>query len=85
LKTQSKLLSKTQDKSENETIKLVANNLNDKNKYNDKHALSAKKNAPNDPSPFSFFYSFVPKEILGVPLNEIKKDLKEGSSQISTL
>lgn len=33
----------------------------------------------------SFFYSILPKEILGVPVNEIKKDLNEGKSQISSL
>lgn len=33
----------------------------------------------------SFFYSIIPKEILGVPVQEIKKDINEGRSQISTL
>lgn len=33
----------------------------------------------------SFFSSFMPKEILGVPVQEIKKDINEGRSQISSL
>jgi hypothetical protein len=33
----------------------------------------------------SFFYSIIPKDILGIPVNEIKKDLNEGKSQISSL
>jgi len=39
-------------------------------------------------SRFSFFStlnSFIPKEILGVQVDEIKKDLKEGGSQIGLL
>lgn len=33
----------------------------------------------------TFFSSFLPKEILGVPVQEIKKDINEGRSQISSL
>ena len=53
--------------------------------------LSGKKSATefsssySSSSPFSFFYSIMPKEILGVPVVEIKKDLVDGRSQISSL
>lgn len=33
----------------------------------------------------SFFYSMIPKDILGVPVDEIKKDLIDGQSQIKSL
>ncbi len=33
---------------------------------------------------FSFFYSMMPKEILGVSLNEIKNDLKESTIQLTS-
>ena len=36
-------------------------------------------------STFSFFYNMMPKDILGVPLNEIKRDLKDSTSQLSSL
>ena len=42
----------------------------------------------NQASRFSFFStinSMIPKEILGVQVTEIRKDLKEGSSQITSL
>jgi hypothetical protein len=39
----------------------------------------------SSPSPFSYFYSFIPKQILGVPVSEIKKDLSESTSQIANM
>jgi hypothetical protein len=33
----------------------------------------------------SFFYSLMPKQILGVPVSEIKKDLSESTSQIASM
>ncbi len=35
-------------------------------------------------SPFSFFYSMMPKDFLGVSLSEIKNDLKEGTIQLTS-
>lgn len=34
-------------------------------------------------SPFSFFYSMIPKEILGIPVAEIKKDISDMSQLTS--
>lgn len=36
-------------------------------------------------SPFSFFYSMLPKDILGVSVEEIRKDLVDGHTQIRSL
>jgi hypothetical protein len=36
-------------------------------------------------SAYSFLYSFMPEQILGVPVQEIKKDIVEGKSQIASL
>lgn len=41
---------------------------------------------PQQSSAFSsFFFSMLPKDILGVPVDEIKKDLIDGRSQIKSL
>ena len=39
----------------------------------------------NKSSGYSFLYSFMPEQILGVPVEEIKKDIVEGKSQITSL
>lgn len=36
-------------------------------------------------SGYSFLYSFMPEQILGVPVDEIKKDIVEGKTQIASL
>lgn len=44
--------------------------------------------AAKSSSRFSFFFDFnkiMPKEILGVDVSEIKKDIRDGGSQISSL
>jgi hypothetical protein len=52
------------------------------NKNNSSSAVDLPKMAS---STFSYFYSILPKDILGVPVNEIKKDIADGQSQIKSL
>jgi hypothetical protein len=46
---------------------------------------TAAKEPTTDSSPFSFFYSIIPKDILGVPVTEIRKDLADSHTQITSL
>lgn len=41
--------------------------------------------AAEDSTISSFFYSLIPKDILGIPVNEIKKDIIDSRSQLSSL
>jgi hypothetical protein len=63
--------------------------MSQKTKNNDtKRAKTSKKIVEHSDTPtttFSFLYSIMPKEILGVSINEIKKDLKESTSQLTSV
>ena len=45
---------------------------------------SKESSLPADSSPFSFFYSLIPKEIMGVPVSEIKRDTLNEMTNLTT-
>ena len=87
LKTRSKLLdSSCKEKS----TKPGSDDNKKKLKHSKTDTTTTKKkkedmSAGSSLSPFSYFFSMMPNEILGVQVTEIKKDLHEGRSQISSL
>jgi hypothetical protein len=56
-----------------------------KNERNLREAFTPSTKSSSGTSRFSFLSSFMPEEILGVPVNEIKKDISESTSQLTTL
>jgi hypothetical protein len=62
--------------------KLTTSLANSKNNSEKKERLKESLQT-DDSSPFSFFYSMIPKEILGIPVSEIKRDLNEMTSLTS--
>jgi hypothetical protein len=50
-----------------------------------KNETSSNSNNDYNGGTFSYFYSILPKQILGVPVDVIKDDLNDGRSQIASL